>query len=209
MKKRMFLTTALMALVLLVAVTTATFAWYQAAEGGKTAIVETQDITTSSTEFKAGAVTVKFTLSNPTTNVGPTDQAGNIKYKTQNGALVTAPSDTYTKEGTVQWTVTVEKTDANMTIEEAYALLKGEYVVQVSGSSMRFDESNAIGAADTDTVSVSFKITEAGIVLGTNTAASSINGQIKFAVNSSYETKGGTLTIGGTFTTKPTDVSAS
>lgn len=205
MKKRMFLTTVLMALVLLMAVATATFAWYSATEGGRTAEAQSVNMTTSNATYQAGAVKVKFVLTNPSENVGPTNQAGEIKFVTPSKVEVKAPEGTYAKEGTVTWTVTIEKADG-MTEAEAYALLKGDYTVEVSGTSLRLDSANAVAAANGKAATVSFKITESGIVLGEAAAAASINGTLKFAVNHDYTTQGGTLVIGAAYTATPTGV---
>lgn len=59
MKKRMFLSTILMTLVLLVAVTTATFAWYQATAGSLTANdTDESSISTAVNPYESGAFTV-------------------------------------------------------------------------------------------------------------------------------------------------------
>lgn len=62
MKKRMFLSTILMTLVLLVAVTTATFAWYSAAKTGKS-VVDATDDTVSTAANELGVGNIVFTAS--------------------------------------------------------------------------------------------------------------------------------------------------
>lgn len=213
MKKRMFLTTALMALVLLVAVTTATFAWYTAIEGDTAVQGIAATVDASNADFTAGGVTVKFALSNPTEGVGPTDQNGNIYYITGNGTLVKAPDNTYTKEGTVTWTVSIDYDSSKMDYKEAASIVKGTYTVKVSGTNLRLAEGeagDAIKVGDASHVEIQFTISvdEEGTVSIISTNNNSHTGELYFAVDKTL-TKAAesatapTLTITPVFTVNP------
>ena len=84
MKKRMFLSTVLMTLVLLLAVTTATFAWYQAT-AGQVSLKEQTPTGTLSVENNAVdagniQVVVTWTTDPLPSNVNYTDQSGKSFY---------------------------------------------------------------------------------------------------------------------------------
>lgn len=72
MKKRMFLTTALMALVLLVAVTTATFAWYTVTSGAAVGEVNTHDMSTT-TSISLGDLVMDVTVTANQIELSATD----------------------------------------------------------------------------------------------------------------------------------------
>lgn len=82
MKKRMFLSTILMTLVLLVALTTATFAWYQASAGdyALTENAATGKLNVADNSLAAGKVTVTVTWGEKSSNVNYTDTNGDSYY---------------------------------------------------------------------------------------------------------------------------------
>lgn len=85
MKKRMLLSTVLMTLVLLLAATTATFAWYQSTAGsfGLTSQAETGNLSVQNNSVSLGNVTVTVTWQAENTlpkNVNYTDVNGKSYY---------------------------------------------------------------------------------------------------------------------------------
>ena len=123
MKKRMFLTSILMTLVLLLAVTTATFAWYTA--GGNKANAGEAAHKTVNVAGNAYTDNGGVFVFNPTLTVGNekpamTDANGNVKYYVGT-TLVTDPADNLVRYGT--GTVAINSTVAangGATIENIY-----------------------------------------------------------------------------------------
>ena len=116
MKKRMFLSTILMTLVLLLAVTTATFAWYKAEQGNvDLTSTDTASLTANTTTVTLGAVTFTVEFGSVTEGTKPTytsdafagtaltDGAGVSKYWTGSAAV---PYEATNKVGVAKATVT-------------------------------------------------------------------------------------------------------
>lgn len=191
MKKRMFLSTILMTLVLLVAVTTATFAWYQVTSESKTSVVSAT-IETADDEYSIGDVTVKFTLKDAAGNIGPVNTDGKIFLEDENDNLIALPDNAYDKYGSVIWEVTVVFDAEKMTKEEAYKQIAGEYTVTVSGTDLRWSDVSGDKAVSegANSIDVTFTLTAAGLEQPTDT--------LYFALSHLVEEKA-TITITGQF----------
>ena len=123
MKKRMFLSTILMTLVLLLAVTTATFAWYQAQAGnvGYGSAPE-QSVTTAANGYNAGGFQVNVAFGELGANAPVlTDASGKTYYYAgdKDGAEI-LDSSAAPKSNTVAFTVTVTYT-GDITDDDALA----------------------------------------------------------------------------------------
>lgn len=145
MKKRMFLTTALMALVLLVAVTTATFAWYQASTTGTiTPQDKSHNVGTSSEVYEVGALTITVNFDGTITNLGPVDTDGNVKFLNSKGQEVYNKKynvqnyyDTY---GSVTWSVYAEIGGEEASSADLSAYVGTKFTVIFSGDNLRVTE---------------------------------------------------------------------
>lgn len=142
MKKRMLLTTFIMTLVLLMAVTTATFAWYEVSSSGYAASLSKTSATVSTVAgiFEADAVTLKGKLT-AEQDVALTDNVGD-SYIYVNGLKVVAHNDyQLNKIGdanlSIDWPELWEIGDDNAQL--AYKLsFAGNYKVTISGENLRF-----------------------------------------------------------------------
>lgn len=143
MKKRMFLSTILMTLVLLLAVTTATFAWYEVSSTGKTANLSTPDatVTTVGGTFEAAAVTLNGSLV-VEPSVALTKASDGKSYVLVNGQNVVAQNDgTINKVGLATLSILWPSDVTSLPVADAnaiYATFAGEYVVTISGTDLRF-----------------------------------------------------------------------
>ena len=112
MKKRMFLSTILMTLVLLLAVTTATFAWYQASGAQATPSYQSAAaISTGANTFGEGSFDVKISVNAAATNLAFTDENGLTAYYLADGTTlvenVAIPVEQVAQaDGTVTITIT-------------------------------------------------------------------------------------------------------
>ena len=138
MKKRMLLSTVLMTLVLLLAATTATFAWYQATQGAAlNNVSSTETIDSASSSIAVGNYYVKVDLTADIAAVELSDKAGKT-YVVSNGALALATAGTTKRQlssTASDYTVTVSETEggAALTGDALKAALaaigEGTYVV--------------------------------------------------------------------------------
>lgn len=191
MKKRMFLSTILMTLVLLVAVTTATFAWYTASDATVKFENPGIDVSASETTLSVGEVTIKVSLSNPTSNVGPTANgtetvqghdgvpAAGTKFFEVNGVLVKDDSIAYETSGVVTYTVSISGKEG-LTESELWASAAGTYTITFGGLDLRYGADKDSALSQTQTYSITFKVNEDG-------TTDAKTGTVHFAVNSSYK----------------------
>ena len=216
MKKRMFLSTILMTLVLLLAVTTATFAWYSAATGAghseEGAAVNT--ITTATNDFSAGSV--KFTASLTEVSGTPhlTDLSGKTYYyagATKDSAKVEASLERVplaNRYGSAKVSVSAEVVNAgNATLANLLPLLAGNTVtvtITSTSSNVRLYTAQPTQISDlgaSQTVAFTYNITES------STLATIIDAQtFYFAVTGAenVETAVSNLNITATVTYAPT-----
>ena len=181
MKKRMFLSTILMTLVLLVALTTATFAWYTASTADDATLEGVQNvaIATSDAEYSVGAGTIKVSLSDVTEQVGPTNQAGEIKYLINGVPTLVTPNGTYLTKGTVKWTVSFVGADASVDDKTELMKYAGDYTLVISGDGARLhaDADSVIAAADASVVTIKITVQADGTFKVSE-------GTVSFAINS-------------------------
>lgn len=131
MKKRMFLSTILMTLVLLVAVTTATFAWYTATTKGATVVsTDTSSIKSATQTVDLGAITATITLKDASNNVKLTDVRGHSYYyagdptvEANKKKLSLTQATWADRYGSVEVTITLS-VEANVDLAEAVAQLE-------------------------------------------------------------------------------------
>ena len=125
MKKRMFLSTILMTLVLLVAVTTATFAWYSAAQGAANLTSSDQASVAAKTEtVELGSVTFTVSFDGVTDafdGVDLTDESGKSYYWTGSKSVEYTAAKAY---GTASATVTASVAEGE-DLEDALVNLVG------------------------------------------------------------------------------------
>lgn len=192
MKKRMFLSTILMTLVLVVALTTATFAWYQATTGDATLEGDSVEIATSSETYTIGDITFKLTLTDTSADpVGPTDQDGD-NYVMINGQAQLIDTALYAKSGTISWSVEATVAQGDLTLAEALASLEGAtYTVTLSGTDVRLAANGeaAIAAANGASTTVTFSVASGALV--------GASGTVAYAVDSTWTTAGGNITVNG------------
>ena len=201
MKKRMFLTTVLMTLVLLVAVTTATFAWYTASSGNAELGQHTVTVDTADDTISIGNVKLNIALSNVSTDVGPSDKAlgseGKVIFVVGNAQrVVEAP---YELEGTATWKITAEmaKTvvDGNVTEWEeadaaALASIAGDYTITFTAENARIAAATGAVALEDSVQSytVSINVSTAGVISVTS-------GTLYFAINSIVTNQAGSPVV--------------
>ena len=197
MKKRMFLSTILMTLVLLVALTTATFAWYSATTSEATFVGDTTKVTTSDSTFSVGALTFTLDLGPATANVGPTDQEGNIYVIIDNKEQLIGQK-IYEKSGSFSWTVTATVADNNLTLSQALASLNGtSYTVTFEGPNVRLSVASgdaAIAAANDANATVTFSVSGGQLV--------NASGTVYFAVDSTVTSNQTECTVAGSISKK-------
>ena len=160
MKKRMFLSTILMTLVLLLAVTTATFAWYTVGAAADAQGVEDTDtsITTAANNYSAGGVTFTAVLGTPSKSaVQLSDDNGQTFYYLADGTTkVEDKSSTLdSKYGLI--TVSIEAalkagTSPDVSLTDLLTSLAGKRVtVTISGTAgMKFKKADSITAHNTE-----------------------------------------------------------
>jgi len=78
MKKRLFISSILMTLVLLVAITTATFAWYSATAAGANKVDHANTLSTQASTYAAGDYYLRVEYDENLTQLDLTDTAGNV-----------------------------------------------------------------------------------------------------------------------------------
>ena len=143
MKKRMFLSTILMTLVLLVALTTATFAWYTVSSSGSASLAATsEDLVTVKGSYTAGAVTLVGDITT-SDSVALTDENG-VSWVIANGNLVKAQNDAeLDKIGTatlsISWPELTGTAEEKLAQKLAYA---GTYTVTISGDRVKLSKTN-------------------------------------------------------------------
>lgn len=152
MKKRMFLTTVLMTLVLLLAVTTATFAWYAAVEGNVSGKVTTEEIVTSSNTYTVGALKIEVVFNNQDLdNLGPVGEDGSVQFRTSGNNIVIsaqngqASTDYYEVMGTADWslkaTITTvvedEEVVTTATADQLKAYAGTKFTVSFGGTNLK------------------------------------------------------------------------
>ena len=146
MKKRMFLTTVLMTLVLLLAVTTATFAWYQATAGQTTVTGDSFQITTSDKTLQLGAVEIKLEFGEPSSTekgYGPVSATGEVKFNSSeedNGDIVSSIAKApYDVMGNVTYTISASGAGMDaVAVQDALRAYAGEELtVTLAGTNLR------------------------------------------------------------------------
>lgn len=166
MKKRMFLTTILMTLVLLVAVTTATFAWYSVeAAGHSTANATNNTITTAENDYAAGSVKFSAQLGTPSNlAVQLSDKDGKTFYWLGETKVEDTESTLASKYGVITLDLIATKQGEDQaSLAEILSSLDGKVVtVTISGTAgMKFQKATPTAAEDGwkgETVSYSVEI---------------------------------------------------
>ena len=204
MKKRMLLSTVLMTLVLLLAVTTATFAWYQATSQGISVSNNNTSVSTTDAKYQIGGVTFDVTWAaiNDTCEE-LTDASGNVYY-IYNGTKVLKSVDASAKYGTavissIKLAASAKEGDPNYNLPEGtIASLAGNYEITVTATSTgnRLCVSNSAGVATSNTCKLSCTIDSNGNV--TITSANvyfSIRPQYDNTTNTDTEGSVGTISV--------------
>ena len=176
MKKRMFLSTILMTLVLLVALTTATFAWYSASGQASATLngIDATQVQAAEDSYSLEALTISAKFAGTDyaegkfADVDLTDVNGQT-YFLQNGTLVNV-SDQATKwNGSASVVVSIklgsEEIAVNDGENDSLARYAGTYTVTVSGAGLvrvrnsapEKEENGADAAATSFTITISDK----------------------------------------------------
>lgn len=204
MKKRMLLSTVLMTLVLLLAATTATFAWYQASASGEISGGTTnQSITTSGNTYEIGALQVKVAFSNASLdNLGPVGSDGSVQFTTADGGNIKfnnhADQELYDVLGSVEWSLVVTLDEETATKSDLQAYAGTEFTIVIDGTMLKLaDSAPADGyVANDSTLSYTVKIAADGSLTGTT------SGKVYVSVHEEYSTKNGSLTVVATVAEK-------
>lgn len=115
MKKRLFITSALMAVVLGASLTTSTYAWYVSAGGDGNATVKAeQTVGTLEKTYTAGSFTITAVLGTPSNKVSLTDDDGKTWYYTSTDGTGGLLEDTQAqnKHGKIECSLHIEYTGA-------------------------------------------------------------------------------------------------
>ena len=190
MKKRMFLSTILMTLVLLVALTTATFAWYTATAGkAGFGSGDVAQITTSDKSYSIGNVTLNVELSNVSNDVGPTSkELGPNKVVVMSNGVEREVAIFYKAEGVATWTISATMNKDSSSTEQvkadaaALASIAGDYYLVLTATNARITNDRTSGKAvdledDVNEIVIKIVITDEGQI-------QTSTGQFAFAVNS-------------------------
>ena len=203
MKKRMFLTTVLMALVLLMAVATATFAWYQANTNNNVSVADqTQSITTSSDAVTVGALQVSVKFSDAAlTDLGPVDSSGNVKFvNPSNQEVYSKPwndeSQTYYSTlGTVSWEVVATINGQAASAIDLAVYAGKQFTISFDGADLRITDVESTGYVAADkAITYTVKIDNTGKFVAVGTADKT-SGTLYVSIVETYTTKGGALAI--------------
>ena len=174
MKKRMFLSTFLMTLVLLLAVTTATFAWYTASVAGEAAGPEAirQDIGTADNTYNSGDLTFTVTFgTEDLSGIIPTDSVGDVYYIPYEGASYdewikdTNASSSEERCKVVKVTLTVSGGTGDVTLDALLeAISKETYTVTVTPGENVKVSFEGVSEAYAATSEASFEVTGAQLL---------------------------------------------
>ena len=132
MKKRMFLSTILMTLVLLMAVVTATFAWYTASTDSVSAGSVTDHAMSTNKSVSVGAITIDMTVSAEAVKLSATD--GTTKAWSQDGTYLISENIAVGDLAQYYSAVTVTVTKIYLTEDDSKTALNAEALKAYAGT---------------------------------------------------------------------------
>ena len=213
MKKRMFLTTVLMALVLLVAVTTATFAWYQATTTGNiTGGTDAHTVQTSGDAYQVGDLVLTIVFGEQELkDLGPVDAEGHVKFVSSENKVVydemwnDASQTYYDVLASVSWTLKATIGGSDATADDLKAYVGTKFTVTIDAEKVDgvdylklADSEPAAGyVANDGTISYEVQIDANGAIVAVG-ADDKVDGTVYVSIHENWATKSGTLTLNGT-----------
>lgn len=170
MKKRLLISSVLMSAVLACALGTGTYAWYAATEGSFVkGTLDSATISAVDNAYRIGNITINVDLTDPSGSVKLSDTDG-YSYVLVGGAKTrdtTVAQNDASMYGTTTVSVSAETTRGAATADELKAIA-GTYTITITATDQAkislVDGAGAIAATKGNEVTVTFTISDAGVI---------------------------------------------